>query len=295
MSKKDQPIIIKKVKGHGHAHHGGSWKVAYADFVTAMMAFFMVMWIMGLSESDKEQISGYFNDPLGFMKNTPKMKVNISMDAGKNGKTQKLKINYVNSGDAGKVKDAAKAFVRQIQNKIKGDKDNDVKQLMQYVQMQITDRGIEIEFSERSGMVFFEVGSSTIRPAALKLIKTISPMLGQSHRKIEIKGHTDSRPMPNNSYTNVDLSADRAKAVHRAMLNSGVRVSQVLAYSGLGDTELKDKADPYSYVNRRVTVLLPFTSSPDEEPSLPKDTLDANTEAVFKKPLDDVRSVRIHP
>jgi len=294
MAKGQQPIIIKKKKVSGHGHHGGSWKVAYADFVTAMMAFFMVMWIMGMSSNDKELIAGYFNDPLGFTKNQPKMKITIQPALGKNGQPAKLKLNYSNSENA-TTKAAATSLAKQIKNEIKGDKNPEVQKLTQYVTMKVTEEGLEIEFSENSGVVFFEVGSSEIRPAAMELIKRISPLLGTSHRVMEIKGHTDARPMPNSSYTNVELSTDRARAVMHAFLATGVHEKQVLAVSGLGDSQLKDKSDPNSYVNRRVTVLLPFTKGADEKASLPKDVMDAQTEAVFRKPSDFVRPIRIHP
>ncbi|MBX7133180.1 MAG: flagellar motor protein MotB [Fimbriimonadaceae bacterium] len=250
------PIIIKKKKAHGHGHHGGSWKVAYADFVTAMMAFFMVMWIMGLSDQTRAQIQGYFNDPAGFMKNPPRSK-NI-MVAGM--PASKKAASKENGEDVQGKQEAA----RQLERKLKGELsaegkagDNEVKALLQGVEITITDEGVQIEFIEKH-RTFFEIGSAVIRPEARQVVATIGKVLAATKRTMMIDGHTDSRPLNNPAYNNWDLSTDRAAAVRRLFQTTGVSDKQFLQVRGNADRKLRIPSDPYNSENRRVTIMLPF-------------------------------------
>jgi chemotaxis protein MotB len=298
---KQQPIIIKKKKVMGHGHHGGSWKVAYADFVTAMMAFFMVMWIMGLSQDDREVIAGYFNDPLGFFKNTPRNKFNLQLQTGKEGKPTNMSLPPANDYAAKKEEDAAEAMKRQIEKAIKGDGDGKggdapaIKALARYVDIELTQEGLLVEFSENTGVVFFESGSAVVRPAAQALIAKIAPVLAKSKRKMRIQGHTDSEPYGRSGYDNWDLSNDRAQALRRILMKNGVNSKQILELAGYADTVLKVPNDPYNFANRRVTILLPYTSSAGEAPAMPKEALSADIEAMFKKPRGGIERPGISP
>ncbi|MBS1706669.1 MAG: OmpA family protein [Armatimonadetes bacterium] len=280
----NQPIIIKKKKGHGHGHHGGAWKVAYADFVTAMMAFFMVMWIMGLAPETKAQIQGYFNDPMGFTKNQPKTQINILPNMG----MPKSKDHYQTQASEASIQEQkAKQVESELKSEIKGSGDKDIQALYNSMQTSMTPEGLQVDLIENSGAVFFESGKAVIRPAAMKLIRQMAPIFRRSKRPMLIDGHTDARPFGDKNYDNWNLSTDRALAMMKAFKAAGIPDSQFVAARGFSSTRLKDPKHPFSFINRRVTVLLPFTFTSHESiGSLPRDILQQEIQGVFKKPLD---------
>lgn len=278
----EAPIIIKKKRGHGgHAHHGGSWKVAYADFVTAMMAFFMVMWIMGLSDSSKAQIQGYFNDPLGFKKNESKSKTIFTLKGMPQAKPGKKK----SPGDD--VTDLDEKQMEQLKQKIssalKGN--SSLKELMKDVSMTITNEGLQIDLLETRGAVFFESGQAVIRPGAKLILRRIGLLLGKAKRKVVVEGHTDAKPYAGQGYTNWDLSTDRARALQRELANDGVNNDQFAGIRGFADTKLLVPSDPFDFKNRRVTILLPFEGTPGEKPK-PKDQLREHISSQFQQAVD---------
>ncbi len=283
------PIIIKKKKGHEHGHHGGAWKVAYADFVTAMMAFFMVMWIMGMSESTKSMIQGYFNDPIGFTKNEPKSRVNIQPSGGSQYNPASADKKGMGASDVSGEKSSAAATGDEIKKEIKqaASGDPNLKSLYANVDVNVSEEGLEIDFVENSGAVFFEIGSAQIRSGAMQLISRIAPILAKTKRKIVVEGHTDARPYNGNGYDNWDLSNDRAFAMRRALRGTGVPSNQFLEVRAYGPTRLKNTSDPYHFSNRRVTVLLPFTwRGGDRTSNLPQDILREKVQGVFKTPVN---------
>lgn len=273
------PIIIKKVKGHGgHAHHGGSWKVAYADFMTAMMAFFMVMWIMGLSDETKAQVAGYFNDPLGF-KNTEQRSKTILSPKSVPGSHSKKKQSTGNGSSNGKeqgqpqVKDETRLSVikKRIEAAIASDKQ--LRSVLKDVEMTMTQDGLRIELVESKDAAFFKSGSAKLNTTALTLIGHIAPVLRQQDRYLKVEGHTDSVPYPDPSYTNWDLSSDRANALRRALVSAGINPRRFTGVVALADTQLKVRSDPTNPRNRRVTILLPFKTDATGGAKLPKDLL----------------------
>ena len=280
----ETPIIIKKRKSHeAHAHHGGSWKVAYADFVTAMMAFFMVMWIMGLSDQTKALIQGYFNDPLGFMKNQPKLRNVISpkgISASKAGPgtfTQRASMQTMREEEAKELRFKLTQALAAS---------GDLKELLKNVEITVTPEGLRIELLESSGAMFFESGKAVIRPQAMKLIQRMAPILAKTDRKMIIEGHTDAKPYAGKDYTNWDLSTDRALALHRALSGFGVSDTQFLSVRGYAATQLRDTQDPFNYSNRRVTILLPFSNGEETQVDLPKEELKQKLQGEFRKPTD---------
>lgn len=265
----DTPIIIKKKKVAGHGgHHGGSWKVAYADFVTAMMAFFMVMWIMGLSPETKEKIQGYFNDPHGFMKNLPRTKTVIA-------------INGMPVSKAGESKNpAATPFEREHESQKALEKDikksvsesQQLKEIMEHVDIQLTPEGLRIEFLEDKND-FFQSGGSVLKPSALKVINLIGPKLAASGRPVIVEGHTDAVPFAGDPLRNFALSTERAVALQTALGRTGIAADKFLYVKGMGDRELRDPEHPTSGVNRRVTILLPFNSPQNAKIEMPKEEI----------------------
>ena len=199
----NQPIIIKKVKKGGHAaHHGGSWKVAYADFVTAMMAFFMVMWIMGLSAETRKSIQSYFNDPVGFMQNEMRTKSVIALSSAPSGKPTQSK-----EGQAVEQR-ALEKTEREIEKEV--GQGSSIGELGKDLKVTITDEGLKIEFVEAQGAVFFESGSATIRAGARPIVGRLAAILNKLGKPLVIEGHTDAAPFAGPG-GNFGLSAARAR------------------------------------------------------------------------------------
>lgn len=288
-------IIIKKKKVSGHGgHHGGSWKVAYADFVTAMMAFFMVMWIMGLSDDTKASISGYFNDPNGFMKNPPRSKNVITAINGVN--KAKASSNQTSSKDGlgdfqgiqvSTAQDGQLIQV-EIQKQIAGIPD--LKKMLDHIEVSIGQDGIHIELLEDKGSVFFQSGQSVISPMGRRIIKRLTPVLKNTERTIVVEGHTDAQPYAGMVMTNWELSGDRARAVRQALANDGFPPDRFRGVTGYADTKLKFPGKPLSPKNRRVTLLLPW-----EKPQNISQTKDANRAIkanIAPEPIEKVPSVK---
>lgn len=269
----EQPIIIKKKKGHGgHGHHGGSWKVAYADFVTAMMAFFMVMWIMGLSQETKSAIAGYFNDPLGFSQNEPRSRSIISMPSSP-------KVKKGDSNTPGGQDDNPMAVeeenMRQMQQELQRvlSNDPDLKELLNDVKIELTPEGLLIELMETRGAVFFESGSSIIRSEAERLVRKIAPVLAKSGRGLKVQGHTDAQPFAGDPIGNWRLSSARAVALQVILAKGGVQESQFKAVEGLASRKLLDPANPLNFSNRRVTILIPREYLNGDQTITPRDAI----------------------
>jgi len=253
------PIIVKKKRPHGgHGHHGGSWKVAYADFVTAMMAFFMVMWIMGLSEETRTIIQGYFNDPLGFAKNEPRSRSVIQIPGFQNPKKVSGIPQEQADSDRQRQEAEARALAGKIVSAMRQTTDPELLRLLKNVEIRLSQEGLQVQFLESAGDAFFEIGSARITPAARRLIGLIGPVLAGSGRLMYIDGHTDSRPLRGPAYSNWDLSGDRALAFRRVLALTGVGEEQVISVRGFADTRLRKRDDPYHYSNRRVSLLIPY-------------------------------------
>jgi len=283
------PIIIKKKKVVGHGgHHGGSWKVAYADFVTAMMAFFMVMWIMGMSAETREVIAGYFNDPMGFTKNEPKVGVNIASFksnmprtiADTSGKSAPS-VDSIMKRNEDEAKKLEKKIVKAVNEGGAG-----MAKMLKNIEFSISEEGLRIELIEAAGSVFFQSGKALIRPEAAKLVQKIAPLIVQSGRGVVIEGHTDAMPYPGTGYDNWDLSTDRAASMRRMLLHSGVSEERFLEVRGYADKKLRVPADPYHYSNRRVTLLLPFNSIAEPQVGMPKEDLKDRVQGVFRRPVE---------
>lgn len=251
------PIIIKKKKAHGHAHHGGAWKVAYADFVTAMMAFFMVMWIIGLSAEDRNVIQSYFNDPVGFAKNQPRNPINI----GPTGGPRPQHSGQASTETGQKAENAEMQKVQQqVEQVIEQDQELQDAAKSGGLAIRSTSEGLAIEFieNEMNGELYFQLGSAEIRPQAKDMLRKLAPILAKSNRAIFLDGHTDSTPFPGTGYDNYDLSSARANQVRRILESAGLPGKQVIAVRGRADNDPRVKGNPRHFSNRRVTILLPY-------------------------------------
>ena len=249
------PIIIKKKISHG-GHHGGAWKVAYADFVTAMMALFIVLWLMNSSKQIQKAVGGYFKDPTG----SSKM---VGSDMRGSGD------NFVVSKD--NMKELKEELQRTIRQVPKFD------EFRSHIDMTVTNEGLRIELTESATGTFFDSGSPQISTDGSDLIKLLAQELGKLPNNVAIEGHTDSKPYPPTAvYTNWELSADRANAARRLMQANGLREDQVTQVRGFADQSLRKKDAPQDPSNRRISLIVQYTSKPAAEESLP--TAESNSE-----------------
>jgi chemotaxis protein MotB len=237
MTTKTQPIIvIKKVVGHG-GHHGGAWKVAYADFVTAMMSLFIVLWLMGSSEKVKRAVAGYFNDPkgTGSQLGTTMTGTGSTVSTATNDNLQKLKD--------------------KLEQEIRAKKE--LEKLSKQIEMTITPEGLRIELIEDKNGTFYESGSPRLSGSGQELLSLLAAELKTLPNSLLIEGHTDATQYStDNNYSNWELSADRANAARRLMQEDGVRSDQVTQVRGYADQFLRVKSNPYDPSNRRVSILV---------------------------------------
>jgi chemotaxis protein MotB len=252
-------VIVKKKKGHGGGHHGGSWKVAYADFVTAMMAFFMVMWILGMDDSAKKAIEGYFSNPVGYKKGGSSGGAspisNGSSPAAVQQQTLRLIVRNYEERRFSEVGDKLRARLNQQGGLSFGAK----------VEVVVGNDGLRIELVEGSdGATFFPSGSTALKPAGTLALGLIASELGELTHGVIIEGHTDAAPLArDDGYGNWDLSAGRANTARRVLEASGLPARRVIEVRGLADRSPRVPENPMSPANRRITVLLPFTVMPD--------------------------------
>ncbi|MGB7439086.1 MAG: flagellar motor protein MotB [Candidatus Acidiferrum sp.] len=237
------PIIIKKKAGHA-GHHGGAWKVAYADFVTAMMALFIVLWLMNTSKQVQQAVGGYFKDPTG----TAKMVGSDMKGVGE---------NFVVSKDNMKqLKDELEKAIREIPK---------FDELRNHIDMTVTNEGLRIELTESENGEFFDNGSDRLSEDGSDLVKLLAQELGKLPNPIAIEGHTDSKPYPPGAiYTNWELSSDRANSARRLMQNSGLRQDQVTQVRGFADQHLRKPEAPQDPSNRRISLIVQYLQKPPE-------------------------------
>jgi len=248
----DQPIIIKKVVKGDHGHHGGAWKVAYADFVTAMMALFIVLWILGQDDSIKENIQHYFNDPIGFAGGK-----GPSVIDGQGNKILAPKILTdleQKEMEREKLEEMGDNLVENLQNQ-------DFKELIDQIDIEVTDEGLRIEIMESNNDAFFEVGTASLKKSAYNILSVIGKQMAELNNKIVVEGHTDSRPFSNGNkgYSNYELSSDRANSARRALIQSGLKPNQIDEIRGYADNRLRTPEDPFDVVNRRISIIVKYS------------------------------------
>ncbi len=274
-AKKLQPIIIKRVKKGGHAAHGGAWKIAYADFVTAMMAFFLLMWLLGsTSEGDKKGISDYFQSPM-----------KVAMQGGSGAGASASVINGGGSdltqtsgqakrGDGAdkrakkmsgdqKKSEAAKRdaqMLAALSAKIAGAISSNPKmaEFSSQIRLEITPDGLQIQIVDDQKRPMFDSGSAALKPYMRDILREIGTALLDVENKISLDGHTDRSAYGNagKGYSNWELSADRANASRRELANAGMPEEKLARVVGMASSLLLEPADPLSPSNRRISILV---------------------------------------
>jgi chemotaxis protein MotB len=236
-------IIIKKKSAHG-GHHGGAWKVAYADFVTAMMALFIVLWLLNTSKPVREAIAGYFRDPagtegkLGTSSEGPGAQVVVAKD------------------DMAKLKDELEKAISHMP---------DFNKLKDQIEIKVTAEGLRIELLESATGTFFDLGSPNPNQNGKELLNLLAGELGKLPNKISIEGHTDSKPYSGKrNYGNWELSVDRANSARRLMQQQGLGEKQVAQVRGFADQLLRKPDNPSDPSNRRISLIVQYTDRGEE-------------------------------
>ena len=230
-------IVIKKKISHG-GHHGGAWKVAYADFVTAMMALFIVLWLLSSSEEVKKAVGGYFQDPKG----------------------QGKQIGSTLAG-SGESLSLSKMDMKQIKQKIEEamKKAPEFQSIREHISITVTGEGLRIELLETDKGMFFTSGSSVPSKFGAEILSSFAAELGKMPNGVLIEGHTDSIPFTSDlEYSNWELSTDRANAARRLMQENGLRDNQVTQVRGFADQRLRKAEDPRDPTNRRISVIVQY-------------------------------------
>ncbi len=234
------PIIIKRTKGHG-GHHGGAWKVAYADFVTAMMALFIVLWLMNSSEQVRKAISAYFRDPSSSGKLT-------GSATGGTGETISVR------------KDNMSSLKTMLEQAIK--RSPELAPLKDYVQMSVTGEGLRVELLESEKGMFFHSGSANPSGLGEDMIIRLAEELAKLPNNLLIEGHTDAKPFSGRGdYSNWELSTDRANAARRLIEAHGIKPGRVVQVRGFADQNLRDPTHPEEASNRRVSVIVRYQNA----------------------------------
>ncbi len=269
-----RPIIVKKVKKHGGGHHGGAWKIAYADFVTAMMAFFLLMWLLGsTSAGDRKGIAEYFQTPL---------KVALAGGTGSGDSSSIIKgggqdltrtEGQMKKGEIQEEKKtinlkAAEAEIARketlklqelkgrIEQAIEGNAA--LKPFRNQILLDITTEGLRIQIADEYSRPMFASGSAQMQPYSRDILRQIGTALNDVPNRIGISGHTDAQPYAGGSkgYSNWELSADRANAARRELSAGGLDESRVLRVVGLSSAVLFDSANPANPMNRRISIVV---------------------------------------
>jgi chemotaxis protein MotB len=251
-------IVIKKKGGHG-GHHGGAWKVAYADFVTAMMALFIVLWLMNSSKQIQVAVGGYFKDPSGSSK---------LVGTDQSGSGENFTVTKQNMAE---LKEQLQKSVRQT---------TDFEKLKNQIEMTVTAEGLRIELLESETGTFFESGSPEPTVRGRELLAMLGGEFGKLPNQLSVEGHTDSRAFQLTAkYGNWELSTERANAARRVMEQSGLRPDQVADVRGFADQRLRRKDTPEDASNRRISVIVRYlektnaaaagTAQPTSKPGAP--------------------------
>lgn len=260
----EQPIIIKRKKKVVGGHHGGSWKVAFADFATAMMAFFLVLWLTATATPEQKlAVEGYFKDPVGFTDGGSPNPVDLEGSASvieeatqdQEASTIQIEDEVVDELADTLEQRRMRQLFQEFQERIENS--DTLQEFKDQLLLDITDEGLRIQIVDRSGRPMFDSGRDELKYYSQDILFELAKKLGSVDNKISITGHTDATPFSGRpGYTNWELSADRANTARRALVAGGVRLEQIARVVGLSDSVLFDKDNPTAPVNRRISIIV---------------------------------------
>jgi chemotaxis protein MotB len=249
-------IIVRRKKVHGHAHHGGAWKVAFADFMTSMMALFLVLWLITQSSDVKSAIAGYFQDPLGRADEFGSSIIpGEGAQAASTRPISETKITELR-------RDRLQILGEEIESAL--SKTTELGDAAKHVEVEMTEEGLRIQLLEDSTGIFFEIGSAIPSPLGVAMLGMLGQHLSVLPQAVVVDGYTDAAPLfrEGGTYTNWELSADRANTARRILVAGGLRDRQVVEVRGHADRDLRAPDQPTAPANRRVTITMLFEDAP---------------------------------
>ncbi|MFJ9449593.1 MULTISPECIES: flagellar motor protein MotB [unclassified Herbaspirillum] len=299
-----RPIIVKRIKKGGGGHHGGAWKIAYADFVTAMMAFFLLMWLLGsTAKGDLNGIAEYFKTPLkvamaggsgsgdantvlpGGGKDLTRQEGQLRK--GENDVTNKRSVRAAQA----ELEKAERARLDELKKRIETaiDSSPTLKQFKNQLLIDITSEGLRIQIVDEKNRPMFALASAQLQPYTREILREIGKTLNDVPNKISLSGHTDATPYSSGEkgYSNWELSADRANASRRELISGGMDESKVLRVVGLSSAVLLDKEDPFNPINRRISIIVMNKKAEELVQNGGSSSLDVSSEAEVKDGLSE--------
>ena len=277
MEKTEQNIVIKRVKKVAGGAHGGAWKIAFADFALALMAFFLVLWLIeSTTNLEKMAIAGYFADPtnLGAVGDGGTPYVLDLQGRPLNVNNQGLNLSLVRQDEEPVVDSEHEmenpeyvelARLRQMEEleRLRGDVEAEINLNQQFewfqdsVTFEVTEDGLMVQIIDRAGRPLFDSGRSRLRPYALEILWAMGRIFGNVPNKITVLGHTDGAPFTTeDGYSNWELSSDRANAARRALVDGGLGPTQISQVIGMADSVLLNEEDPSNVMNRRIVIMV---------------------------------------
>jgi len=265
---KRQPIVVKKIKKGGHGHHGGAWKVAYADFVTAMMAFFLMLWLLGSASGEQRQaIADFFQNPSAVQgpggASTSMIQLGSSMETPKAGDDAKNKdtendSNEPSSGETEKAEEKKLLDSLLIELNKSIDKSQALKPFKDQMLIEIMPEGLRIQILDKENRAMFESASPDPKYYTKALLREIANTINSVPNKVSITGHTDATPFSSKrrEYSNWELSSARANSARRELVIGGLSKNKIARVVGLGSSVLFDKSHPKGAVNRRISIII---------------------------------------
>lgn len=266
----NQPIIIKRVKRFAAGHHGGAWKIAFADFATAMMAFFLVLWLLSTATPEQKiAIAGYFKDPIGFSESgtpyiidlggTPTLAPDNTLNPEEKMQPQPDKITIDTDqveGMAEQVeKERLELLLQELQNKV--EENPELRKFKDQLLFEITPDGLRIQIMDAENRPMFDVGSARLKPYVEDILLAMADTIKAVPNKVSISGHTDATPYASTTeFGNWELSANRANAARRALIAGSYPENQVARIVGYASSVLFDTANPLNPVNRRIDIVV---------------------------------------
>lgn len=273
----NQPIIVKRIKRYAAGHHGGGWKIAFADFATAMMAFFLVLWLLSSATPEqKKAISGYFQDPIGFTESaspyvidlggtpTPAPDKTLNPQVQAQPESDETRVSpqaekQVNPSDAERQAEQMEherleLLLQELQNKV--DENPTLKRFKDQILFEITRDGLRIQIVDAANRPMFDLGSARLQPYFEDILLAMAETIKQVPNKVSVSGHTDAKPYAGDEFGNWELSANRANAARRALVAGGYPEDQVARVVGYASSQLFDRKDPLNPVNRRIDIVV---------------------------------------
>ncbi|MFT4172308.1 MAG: flagellar motor protein MotB [Rhodocyclaceae bacterium] len=280
-----RPIIVKRIKKGGGGHHGGAWKIAYADFVTAMMAFFLLMWLLGsTTKGDLKGIADYFQNPLklslqggpgsgsatspveGGGKDLTKSTGEVARSSREGKPLTRAQVNVAGGAAAAAApstkeqQKAERAKLQELKARIEAviEASVDLRQFKNQLLLDLTNEGLRIQIVDEQNRPMFDSAASQLKPYARAILRAIAPVLNQVENSISVSGHTDASQYAGGErgFSNWELSADRANACRRELVAGGIDERKIIRVTGQGSIIPLDRNDPFNPINRRISIVV---------------------------------------